>query len=259
MLVEMGKNLKKFSGNGIRIGLLAGVALTLVACSEAQDVSEASGEADSSTVQVTNDATAEATKIDNITTSAADVPPSDGDVDMAEVLKASPLKEMELGDANAPVTIVEYMSMTCPHCANFHARTFKEIEKKYIETGKVRFILREFPFDPRAAAAIMLARCAPEEQFFPMVDMFFQQQSSWSRAEDARAELLKLTKLAGFTQETFNTCLTNQQLLDDVTEVRNRGANDYGIQSTPSFIVNGKRYSGDMSVESMSALIDSFL
>lgn len=259
MLVEMGKNFKKISRASLRVGLLAGVAVLAVACSDVKEVSDASHDTGNSTMQVADNATDAAAKIDNITTSAADVPPADGDVDMDEVLKASPLKEMEMGDANAPVTIVEYMSMTCPHCANFHANTFKDIQKNYIETGKVRFIMREFPFDPRAAAAIMLARCAPEEQFFPLVDMFFQQQSAWARAEDARAALLKLTKLAGFTQETFNTCLTNQQLLDDVTEVRNRGANDFGIQSTPSFIVNGKRYSGDMSVESMSALIDSYL
>lgn len=225
--------------------LVGGLAVGLVGCSEAEDISSTDHNDSMGT--------------DPITTSAADVPAADGDVDMAEVLKESPLKEREMGDANAPVTIVEYMSMTCPHCANFHANTFKDIEKLYIETGKVRFIMREFPFDPRAAAAIMLARCAPEEQFFPMVDMLFQQQSTWARAEDARAALFKLTKLAGFTQETFNSCLTNQQLLDDVTEVRNRGANDFGIQSTPSFIVNGKRYSGDMSVEAMSALIDSHL
>lgn len=235
-----------------KAALLGGVALLVASCSEAQDVSDANN-----ATKVEQVADAEKA-IDRVVTSAS-VPAADGTVDMDEVLKASPLKEMEMGDANAPVTVVEYMSLTCPHCASFHKNTFKDIKEKYIDTGKVRFILREFPFDPRAAAGIMLARCAPEEQFFPFIDVLFEQQSTWARAEDARAALLKISKLAGFTQEQFNTCLTNQQLLDDVTEVRNRGANDYGIQSTPSFIVNGSRYSGDMSVDTMSALIDSYL
>lgn len=183
----------------------------------------------------------------------------DGQVDMADVLKKGPLKEMEMGDANAPVTIVEYLSLTCSHCANFHNDTFKEIKSNYIDTGKVRFIMREFPFDPRAAAGIMLARCAPEEQFFSMVDVLFQQQSNWSRAEDTQAALLKIARLAGFSEKDFTSCLTNQKLLDDVTTVRDRGRNDYGVQSTPTFIINGKRYPGNMPLNTMSALIDSYL
>jgi protein-disulfide isomerase len=240
--------------------LLGGVALAVVSCSEAQDVADADVKDDTNVQMATGHSANTVQKnIDPITTAAVDVPQADGDVDMDEVLKPSNLKEMELGDAAAPVTIVEYMSMTCPHCKSFHENTFGEIKKNYIETGKVRFIVREFPFDPAAAATIMLARCAPEGQFFPLIDLFFKQQSSWARSQDVRGELEKLTKLAGFTQEEFNACLTNQQLLDDVTEVRNRGANDYGVQSTPTFIVNGKRYSGDMSVDKMSALIDSLL
>src|SRR5690606_5145988 len=110
---------------------------------------------------------------------AQELPKSQGDVDMAEVLMPGPLPEMAIGDENAPVTIVEYMSMTCPHCATFHNNTFDEIKTKYVETGKARFIIREFPFDPRAAAAFMLARCNPAkpeeastpEQYYPMVSM----------------------------------------------------------------------------------------
>ncbi|WP_288429144.1 DsbA family protein [uncultured Agrobacterium sp.] len=190
---------------------------------------------------------------------AVDLPESSGNVDMAEVLKPGPLPERALGDANAPVKIVEYMSMTCPHCAHFHNTTFEEIKKKYIDTGKAYFVIREFPFDPRAAAAFMLARCAPEQQYFPFVSMLFKQQQSWATAQDARAALLQMSKMAGFSQESFEACLTNQKLLDDVNATMQRGATEFGVNSTPTFIINGKKYSGDMSVESMSALIDSLI
>lgn len=198
---------------------------------------------------------------------AQELPESQGDVDMAEVVKPGPLPEMAIGEENAPVTIVEYMSMTCPHCATFHNNTFDEIKKNYVDTGKARFVIREFPFDPRAAAAFMLARCnptKPEEastpaQYFPMVSMLMKQQEAWAGAQDGRAALLQMSKLAGFSQETFQACLTNQKLLDDVNATMKRGADEFGVNSTPTFLINGKRYAGAMSVESMSALIDSLL
>ena len=198
---------------------------------------------------------------------AAEVPAAEGDVDMAAVLKPGALPDMAIGEANAPVTIVEYMSTTCPHCAAFHNNTFDAIKEKYVDSGKVRFILREFPFDPRAAAAFMLARCNPQDttklteaaQYFPMISMLMKQQETWAAAQDGREALLQMSKLAGFTQESFQACLTNQKLLDDVNAVRERGAKEFGVAATPTFLINGKRYSGDMSVDTMSALIDSML
>jgi protein-disulfide isomerase len=191
---------------------------------------------------------------------AAEVPKPDGNVDMTAVLKPGSLPEMVLGKEDAKVTIVEYMSMTCPHCGHFATTTFPEIKKNYIDTGKARFIIREFPFDPRAAAAFMLARCAPPEQYFPMVEMLFKQQAAWAAPDvDGRAALLQMAKLAGFTEDSFTKCLTNQKLLDDVNAVRERGAKEFGVNATPTFLINGKRYAGDMSVDTMSALIDSML
>lgn len=183
-------------------------------------------------------------------------PTSDREVDMAAVIKPGSLPEMALGKEEAPVKIVEYMSMTCSHCANFHTKTFDAIKEKYVDTGKVYFVIREFPFDPRAAAAFMLARCAPKEQYFPFVSMLFKQQASWAAAQDGRAALLQMSRLAGFSEESFNACLTNQKLLDDVNSVRERGAKEFGVNATPTFIINGKVYSGDMSVDEMSAIID---
>lgn len=198
---------------------------------------------------------------------AQEIPESQGEVDMTEALKLGPLPEMAIGEENAPVQIIEYMSMTCPHCATFHNTTFDEIKTKYVDSGKARFIIREFPFDPRAAAAFMLARCNPSNpqepstpaQYFPMVSMLMKQQNAWAAAEDGRAALLQMSKLAGFSQESFQACLTNQQLLDDVNATMKRGADEFGVNSTPTFLINGERYAGAMSVESMSALIDSLL
>lgn len=190
---------------------------------------------------------------------AQEIPQPEGSVDVAKLMAPGALPEQSIGKMDAPVTIVEYMSMTCPHCAAFHRETFDEIVKKYVDTGKVRFILREFPLDNKAVAAIMLARCAPEGQYFPLVSALFKSQMTWAMAEDVRGALLQMSKLAGFTQESFEACLTNQKLLDDVNAVRERGAKEFGVNSTPSFLINGKRYSGDMSVDTMSALIDSML
>lgn len=235
--------------------LLGGIALAssaalLAACNGKDDNKEsAAGEANPG---IDNTKTA-------ATTADAKVPPADGSVDVSTLMAPGPLPEMSEGKADAPVTIVEYMSMTCPHCARFQKDTFPAIKTKYVDTGKVRFILREFPLDPVAAAAIMLARCAPQEQFFPFVSVLFEQQMSWATAQDKRASLMQMSKLAGFTQETFNACLTNQKLLDDVNAVREKAAKEFNVNSTPTFFINGSRYAGEMTVDQMSAIIDSKL
>ena len=187
------------------------------------------------------------------------VPPAAGTVDEAKLLAPGTLKDIVMGKAEAPVTIVEYASMTCPHCAHFATTTLPTIKEKYIDTGKAKLILREFPFDPRAAAAFMLARCAPEERYYPLVEVLFKQQEQWAGAANAEEPLLQISKLAGFTQESFKACLTNQKLLDDVNAVRERGANEFGVNATPTFFINGTRYSGALSVDEMSAIIDGLL
>ncbi|MFT4162383.1 DsbA family protein [Shinella sp.] len=257
---------------------VAALAVTLAACSDekketakAPETSQTTGETASSTPATASGTSSETTAATTETAAApaaaVDVPSSEGSVDMAEVLKPGALPDMALGEANAPVTIVEYMSTTCPHCAQFHNNTFDAIKAKYVDSGKVRFIVREFPFDPRAAAAFMLARCNPQDttklteaaQYFPMISMLMKQQETWAAAQDGREALLQMSKLAGFTQESFQACLTNQKLLDDVNAVRERAAKEFGVAATPTFLINGKRYAGDMSVDTMSALIDSML
>ncbi|AMS43718.1 disulfide bond formation protein DsbD [Aminobacter sp. Y103A] len=189
---------------------------------------------------------------------AVKVPEAQGSVDMAKLLEAGTLPDMQLGKADAPVTIVEYASMTCPHCAHFHETTLPALKTKYIDTGKARLIYREFPFDPLAEAGFMLARCS-KDNYFPMVDVLFKQQQSWAGSQNPKDALLQISKLAGFTQESFEACLTDQKLLDDIRAVRARGENDFKVDSTPTFFINGKVYKGAMTIEEMSAVIDGML
>ncbi|CAN7648360.1 DsbA family protein [Mesorhizobium sp. LjRoot246] len=192
------------------------------------------------------------------TPAAATAPEAQGTVDMAELLKPGALPDKQLGKDDAKVTIVEYASMTCPHCAHFAETTFPELKTKYIDTGKARYILREFPFDPSAEAGFMLARCA-KDNYYPMVDVLFRQQANWVGVQNTKDALLQISKLAGFTQESFEACLTDQKLLDDVRSVQKRGANEFKVDSTPTFFINGKTYKGAMSIEEMSAIIDPLL
>ncbi|MER8712167.1 DsbA family protein [Mesorhizobium sp. M0563] len=189
---------------------------------------------------------------------AAKAPEAQGTVDMTALLKPGALPDMQLGKDDAKVTIVEYASMTCPHCAHFAETTFPELKTKYIDTGKARYILREFPFDPSAEAGFMLARCS-KDNYFPMVDVLFRQQANWVGVNNTKDALLQIAKLAGFTQESFEACLTDQKLLDDVRSVQKRGADEFKVDSTPTFFINGKTYKGAMSIAEMSAIIDPLL
>jgi protein-disulfide isomerase len=184
-----------------------------------------------------------------------EAPKPDGTVDMAKLLEAGALPDMAMGKADAKVTIVEYASMTCPHCAHFHETTLPELKAKYIDTGKVRLIFREFPFDPVAQAGFMLARCSGDN-YFPMIDVLFKQQRQWAGVENTKDALLQIARLAGFTQEKFEACLTDQKLLDDVKAVQKRAADEFGVKSTPTFFINGGRYPGAMPIAEFSAILD---
>jgi protein-disulfide isomerase len=163
----------------------------------------------------------------------------------ADLMKPGPLPDLSIGKADAPVTIVEYASMTCPHCAAFHNTVLPVLKEKYIDTGKVRFIMREFPLDNLAAAASMLARCAGEGKALPLISALFAKQDDWAFVKgDPRPELLKFAKQAGFTQESFEKCLTDQKLLDDISSIRSRAADTFGVNATPTFFVNGKKLNG---------------
>ena len=177
---------------------------------------------------------------------------------MAELLVPGPLGEQSVGKADAPVTVIEYASMTCPHCAHFHETVYPELKKNYIDTGKVRFIFREFPLDPLAAAGFMLARCGDKEKYFPMIETLFAQQKDWV-VQKPLQPLLAIAKQAGFTQETFDACLANQKVLDGLEEVRSRAAQKFQVNSTPTFFVNGKILRGAPTMEELSKQIDPLI
>ncbi|WP_455477317.1 DsbA family protein [Bartonella sp. B41] len=179
-------------------------------------------------------------------------------VDMAQILQSGRVKDKIEGAENAPVVIVEYASLSCPHCAHFYNNILPKIRKKYIKTGKVKLIFREFVFDPRAAAGFMLARCAPEDRYFPLIEVLFQKQNDWVWERNVLEPLKKIASMAGFTDESFNACLKNQAILDEIHASFNRGK-ELGVTGIPTFFINGQKYEGAMTKESLFSVIDSFL
>ncbi len=197
------------------------------------------------------------------------------DVSPADLLQPGPLGDMALGDEKAPVTIIEYASMTCPHCAHFHEATYPELKKRYIDTGKVRFIFREFPLDQLAAAGFMLARCSsqsgakgpgpsiaaaggPSEKYFALVETLFAKQREWV-VQKPLQPLFNISKQAGFSEQSFNECLKNQQVLDGIEAVRQKAVQKLNVQSTPTFFINGKKVAGAMSIEELEKAISPYL
>jgi len=182
--------------------------------------------------------------------------------ELAKLAKPGPAGDIVLGSDKAPVTIIEYASMTCPHCAHFSATTFPELKKRYIDTGKVRFIFREFPFDKVAAAAFMLARCAGKDggsdRYMAVVETLFAKQAEWV-TDHPLEPLENIAKQLGFSEDSFKACLTNQQVLDGIEAVRDRAVDKLGVNSTPTFFINGKKLVGDVPLEVMAKEIDPYL
>ncbi len=173
--------------------------------------------------------------------------------------KGYALGEMTLGAADAPVTIIEYASMTCPHCAAFHGTTYKALKTKYIDTGKVKFIFREFPLDRLALSASVLARCAGKDRFFPMIDVLFAQQMKWSRAPDPIAALAKIGRLGGVGPARFEACMKDESLYDVVLNNRLTGEKKHEISSTPSFVVNGDKVTSIRNIEDFDRVLAKYL
>ena len=151
--------------------------------------------------------------------------------------KNDPLSERVLGDPNAPITILEYSSLTCPHCASFHANTLPQLKKDYIDTGKVKLVFRDFPFDRAALQASMLARCSNPERYFGFLDVLFKSQNKWAGASDPAQALAQTGKLAGVGDQQFKECLANEALANKLIERRLEAEQKYQVQSTPTFVI----------------------
>ncbi len=182
------------------------------------------------------------------------------EVSVADLMKPTDLSDISLGKADAKVTVVEYGSMTCGHCANFATKVFPDLKTKYIDSGKVRFIFREFPLDNLAAAASMLARCAGGDKTFPMIETLYEKQGDWAfTSGNPVPKLFDIAKQAGFTQESFDKCLTDQKLLDQITGQRSRANEAFGVSATPTFFVNGKRLQETPTVAAFEKVIEPML
>ena len=179
-----------------------------------------------------------------------------GTPNSTELMAPGPLPDISLGREDAPNTIVEYASMTYPHCAQFHQFVLPELQTKYIDTGKARLIFREFPLDRLAAYANMLARCAGPDRFYPMLSALFETQSSWALPGEEGLQQLRLVgKQAGFTTEKFDQCIGDEELFNKIAETRTRGHEKFDVNSTPSFFVNGERLTGEQTLPTFEAMM----
>jgi len=182
------------------------------------------------------------------------------EVPVEELMKPGALGDLTKGAPDAKVTVVEYASMTCGHCASFSKNVWPELKKKYVDTGKIYFVFREFPLDNLAAAASMLARCAGGDKTFPLIEVLFEQQETWAFAEgNPVPKLFEIAKQAGFTQDSFDKCLTDQKLLDNITAGRTRASDVFGVTSTPTFFINGKRLDGAPTMANFDKMIEPLL
>jgi protein-disulfide isomerase len=173
--------------------------------------------------------------------------------DAASLLQVTP-QDRVLGQADAPITIVEYASMTCPHCAHFENEVLPELKKKWIDTGKAKLVMRPFPLDQVALRAEMLARCLPPERYYPMIETLFKTQEKWA-VQDWRPALGRTARLAGVSNKEFDACLANKALEDEIVQSRLAASTQLDINGTPTIFVNGKKFEGPPTVEALDEVL----
>ena len=178
-------------------------------------------------------------------------------IDLEKLNEPSEAGEMVLGSPDAKVTIIEYASASCPHCAKFHKETFHLLKRDYIDTGKVRLVFREYPHNPQAVAAFMLARCAPSDKYFPLIEAIFATQESWLKAP--KDGLFKLARFAGFSPEAFEACMNNRVIAREIVAVQKKAKTEFGVRGVPAFFINGELFSGALSIDKMKSIIDPLL
>lgn len=163
--------------------------------------------------------------------------------------------DMVMGKADAPVTIIEYASLTCPHCANFHVTTLPRLKSEYVDRGLVRFIYRDFPLDRLALTAALLPHCAGPSRYFGMLEVLFRQQMSWARASDPVQALSSLARLGGMSNDAIQACLADQQIMNQVLATSLQGEREFQIRSTPSLVINGKTHTGALTFEELDKVL----
>ena len=179
----------------------------------------------------------------------------------SDVAKPVSLPDMALGPANPSVTITEFASMTCPHCAAFNETVFPKIKSEYVDTGKVRYVFREFPLDIKAAAGSMLARCIAKDdagKYFAVIDMLFRQQNDWV-IKNTTETLTRIGKQAGLSQQAVEDCLKDQALLDKIAADQKYASDVLKVDSTPTFFINGEKIKGETSFEEFDKRIKALL
>jgi protein-disulfide isomerase len=182
---------------------------------------------------------------------SAPAPASDADM---SVLKLTP-DDRILGNKDAPVTIVEYASLTCPHCMHFAIDVLPELKKKWIDAGKVKLVMRDYPLDGLALRAAMVARCAPPDKFYAFIDTLFQTQDKWATAKDPQAELQRLALMGGMSKKQFEDCVSNKDMENQVVGSRLLATQKLNVNATPTFFVNGTKFDGEPSVEAFDAVL----
>lgn len=172
----------------------------------------------------------------------------------AEALALTP-DDRILGKSDAPVTIVEYASLTCPHCAHFATDVLPKLKEKWIDTGKVRLVMRDYPLDEPALRAAMIARCASADKFYPFIDTLFGAQRQWVLSKDYKADLARLALLGGMSKKQFDDCLANKSVEDKVLQSRLMATEQLGVNSTPTFFINGNKFDGAPELDAMDAAL----
>ena len=181
---------------------------------------------------------------------------ADQTVPVSQLMAEPPLPDLWQGSKDAPVTMIEYASMTCTHCAAFHAETWPTLKSKYIDTGKVHFVLREFPLDPLATAGFMLGRCAGPDKRNAIVDLLFDQQKNWAFVDKPVEALENTVKQAGITHDAFESCLKDQALYNKVNAERDAAGKDFHVDATPTFFINGVKHPGELSVQELDKILE---
>jgi protein-disulfide isomerase len=178
----------------------------------------------------------------------------------AQQAQAVEWKEHVMGDENAPVTMIEYASLTCPHCASFHNEVLPEIKEKLIDTGKLKLIYRDYPLDGVALRAAAIAQCAGEDRYFGVLGMLFKSQITWARSQDPVASIKEVVRFAGMTGDAVDACIADQELIDGIVGSRMTGEQEFNVSSTPSFILDGELIEGsreaELFIEKVEDLID---